>query len=239
MRALLPRLRLGTLLPRLGLGRALLPGLRLPCLRLGGRHGRAIEAGGSEVLGRLLPGTRLRPGPSLRPWPGGWLGVLLPRLGLDGWHDAAVVAGLAPGARLRPGPSRRPGTHGRLAVVLLPRLRLDGWHDAAVVADLAPGPCLGPGLAAGWASCSQAWGSTAGMTPLLSPTWRRGRACGTDDRGRGPLGHPRTPYMRLEDEDGVITLHPIPTDVTRAEALMWKRNPRRGRPYCVVPERRC
>ena len=48
----------------------------------------------------------------------------------------------------------------------------------------------------------------------------------TDDRGRGPLGHPRTPYMRLEDEDGVITLHPIPTDVTRAEALMWKRNPR-------------
>jgi len=48
----------------------------------------------------------------------------------------------------------------------------------------------------------------------------------TDDRGRGPLGHPRTPYMRFEDEDGVITLHPIPTDVTRAEALMWKRNPR-------------
>lgn len=48
----------------------------------------------------------------------------------------------------------------------------------------------------------------------------------TDDRGRGPLGHPRTPYMRLEDEDGVITLHPLPTDVTRAEALMWKRNPR-------------
>jgi hypothetical protein len=32
--------------------------------------------------------------------------------------------------------------------------------------------------------------------------------------------------MRFEDEDGVITLHPIPTDVTRAEALMWKRNPR-------------
>jgi hypothetical protein len=32
------------------------------------------------------------------------------------------------------------------------------------------------------------------------------------------------------DEDytpyGVITLHPISTDVTRAEALMWKRNPR-------------
>jgi hypothetical protein len=48
----------------------------------------------------------------------------------------------------------------------------------------------------------------------------------TDDRGRGPLGHPRTPYLRFEDEDGVITLHPIPTDVTRAEALMWKRNPR-------------
>ena len=48
----------------------------------------------------------------------------------------------------------------------------------------------------------------------------------TDDRGRGPLGHPRTPYIRFEDEDGVITLHPIPTDVTRAEALMWKRNPR-------------
>lgn len=48
----------------------------------------------------------------------------------------------------------------------------------------------------------------------------------TDDRGRGPLGHPRTPYMRFEDEDGVITLHPIPTDVTRAEALMWRRNPR-------------
>jgi hypothetical protein len=48
----------------------------------------------------------------------------------------------------------------------------------------------------------------------------------TDERGRGPLGHPRTPYMRLEDEDGVITLHPLPTDVTRAEALMWKRDPR-------------
>jgi hypothetical protein len=32
--------------------------------------------------------------------------------------------------------------------------------------------------------------------------------------------------MRFEDEDGVITLHPIPTDVTRAEAIMWKRNPR-------------
>lgn len=48
----------------------------------------------------------------------------------------------------------------------------------------------------------------------------------TDDRGRGPLGHARTPYMRFEDEDGVITLHPIPTDVTRAEALMWRRNPR-------------
>jgi len=32
--------------------------------------------------------------------------------------------------------------------------------------------------------------------------------------------------MRFEDEDGVITLHPMPTDVTRAEALMWKRNPR-------------
>ena len=48
----------------------------------------------------------------------------------------------------------------------------------------------------------------------------------TDERGRGPLGHPRTPYIRFEDEDGVITLHPIPTDVTRAEALMWKRNPR-------------
>jgi hypothetical protein len=48
----------------------------------------------------------------------------------------------------------------------------------------------------------------------------------TDDRGRGPLGHPRTPYMRVEDEDGVITLHPIPTDVTRAEAFMWRRNPR-------------
>lgn len=48
----------------------------------------------------------------------------------------------------------------------------------------------------------------------------------TDERGRGPLGHARTPYMRFEDEDGVITLHPIPTDVTRAEALMWKRNPR-------------
>ncbi len=48
----------------------------------------------------------------------------------------------------------------------------------------------------------------------------------TDDRGRGPLGHPRTPYMRFEDEDGVITLDPMPTDVTRAEALMWKRNPR-------------
>lgn len=48
----------------------------------------------------------------------------------------------------------------------------------------------------------------------------------TDERGRGPLGHPRTPYLRLEDDDGVITLHPIPTDVTRAEALMWKRNPR-------------
>ena len=47
----------------------------------------------------------------------------------------------------------------------------------------------------------------------------------TDDRGRGPLGHPRTPYIRFEDEDGVITLHPIPTDVTRAEALMWKCNP--------------
>lgn len=48
----------------------------------------------------------------------------------------------------------------------------------------------------------------------------------TDDRGRGPLGHPRTPYMRFEDEDGVITLHPIPTDVTRAEAMMWRHNPR-------------
>jgi hypothetical protein len=48
----------------------------------------------------------------------------------------------------------------------------------------------------------------------------------TDERGRGPLGHPRTPYIRMEDEDGVITLHPLPTDVTRAEALMWKRNPR-------------
>src|SRR5260370_33979537 len=48
----------------------------------------------------------------------------------------------------------------------------------------------------------------------------------TDDRGRGPLGHPRPPYMRFEDEDGVITLHPIPTDVTRAEALMRNRNPR-------------
>jgi hypothetical protein len=32
--------------------------------------------------------------------------------------------------------------------------------------------------------------------------------------------------MRFEDEDGVITLHPIPTDVSRAEALMWKRDPR-------------
>jgi hypothetical protein len=48
----------------------------------------------------------------------------------------------------------------------------------------------------------------------------------TDDRGRGPLGHPRTPYMRVEDEDGTIILHPIPTDVTRAEALMWRHNPR-------------
>jgi hypothetical protein len=48
----------------------------------------------------------------------------------------------------------------------------------------------------------------------------------TDDRGRGPLGHARTPYMRFEDEDGVITLHPIPTDVTRAEAMMWRKNPR-------------
>jgi hypothetical protein len=48
----------------------------------------------------------------------------------------------------------------------------------------------------------------------------------TDERGRGPLGHARTPYIRMEDEDGVITLHPLPTDVTRAEALMWKRNPR-------------
>jgi hypothetical protein len=48
----------------------------------------------------------------------------------------------------------------------------------------------------------------------------------TDDRGRGPLGHPRTPYLRFEDEDGVITLHPIPTDVSRAEAIMWRRNPR-------------
>jgi hypothetical protein len=48
----------------------------------------------------------------------------------------------------------------------------------------------------------------------------------TDDRGRGPLGHPRTPYMRFEEEDGTIVLHPIPTDVTHAEALMWKHNPR-------------
>lgn len=24
----------------------------------------------------------------------------------------------------------------------------------------------------------------------------------------------------------MITLHPIPTDITRTEALMWKRNPR-------------
>ena len=31
---------------------------------------------------------------------------------------------------------------------------------------------------------------------------------------------------RFEDEDGVVAMHPIPTDVTRAEALMWKRNPR-------------
>jgi hypothetical protein len=47
-----------------------------------------------------------------------------------------------------------------------------------------------------------------------------------DECGRGPLGHPRTPYLRLEDDDDVIILRPIPTDVTRAEALMWKRNPR-------------
>lgn len=48
----------------------------------------------------------------------------------------------------------------------------------------------------------------------------------TDDRGRGPLGHARVPYLRYEEEDGVITLHPIPTDVTQAEALMWRHNPR-------------
>jgi hypothetical protein len=41
--------------------------------------------------------------------------------------------------------------------------------------------------------------------------------------GRGPLGNPRTPYMRFEDEDGVIILHPMSTDVTRAKALMWRR----------------
>jgi hypothetical protein len=48
----------------------------------------------------------------------------------------------------------------------------------------------------------------------------------TDDRGRGPLGHPRTPYLRFEDEDGVITLHPVASEVTRAEALAWRRSPR-------------
>ena len=31
------------------------------------------------------------------------------------------------------------------------------------------GRACGRGLAVGWASCSQAWGSTAGMTPLSSP----------------------------------------------------------------------
>jgi hypothetical protein len=48
----------------------------------------------------------------------------------------------------------------------------------------------------------------------------------TDERGRGPLGHSRRPYLRTEDEDGVILLYPMPTDVTEAEALMWRRNPR-------------
>jgi hypothetical protein len=50
----------------------------------------------------------------------------------------------------------------------------------------------------------------------------------TDNRGRGEFGHPRTPYLRFEDEDGAITLQPLPTDATRAEALMWKRNPRKA-----------
>ena len=48
----------------------------------------------------------------------------------------------------------------------------------------------------------------------------------TDDRGRGPLGHPRALYQRFEDEDGVITLHPVPAEAAGTEALTWRRNPR-------------
>jgi hypothetical protein len=32
-------------------------------------------------------------------------------------------------------------------------------------------------------------------------------------------------YPQFEDEDGIITPHPISTDVTGAEALMGMRNP--------------
>ena len=48
----------------------------------------------------------------------------------------------------------------------------------------------------------------------------------TDDRGWGPLGRPRTRYLRFEDGDGVITLHPVPAETAGTEALMWRQNPR-------------
>ena len=144
-----------------------------------------------RACGRGRPGARVR--------AVGWRVVLFPGLRLDGWHDAAVVAGLAPGPGLWPWPGGRLGVllpglgldgwheplscwpgagavpvavaGGRLGV-LLPGLWLDGWHDAAVSPVRLGAPVAGAVPVAG---CAR----SAGRRPAPRPAgWGRRRGAG-------------------------------------------------------------